>query len=54
MATSQTGQCQHVMRGAISVLAEHISPAELQWQLKAAGMQSQYMLAEVSTQATSS
>lgn len=52
MVASQNGHRQHVMRGAISVLAEHIRPAELQRQLKAAGLQSQCMPAKVSTWAT--
>jgi len=48
MAMSQTGHRRHIMRGAITVLAEHFSPAELQQQLKAAGLQAQYRPAKVS------
>jgi len=54
MAASQTGHRQHVMKGAIRILAEHSSPAELQRQLKAAGLPMQYMPAKVSIRATSS
>ncbi|DBA74125.1 TPA: hypothetical protein ACH3X1_010930 [Trebouxia sp. C0004] len=46
MAMGQTGNRQHVMRGAIIVLAEHISPAELQRQLQAAGLPLQCMPAK--------
>jgi hypothetical protein len=52
MVASQNGHRQHVMRGAISVLADHVCPAELQRQLKTAGLQSQCMPAKVSTWAT--
>ena len=52
MAMSQTGHRQHVMRGAIRVLAEHSSHAELQQQLGAAGLPLQYMPAKVSIRAT--
>jgi len=54
MGASQTGHRQHVMKGAIRVLAEHSSPAELQQQLKAAGLPLQYMPAKVSMRASSS
>ncbi len=37
-AASQTDHRQRIMRGAISVLVDHITPAELQQQLKVAGM----------------
>ncbi|KAL0040808.1 hypothetical protein WJX79_006079 [Trebouxia sp. C0005] len=47
---SQTGHRQHVMRAAVMALAEHISPAELQRQLKAAGLPSQCMPAKAQPQ----
>ena len=52
MAAGDPGYEQHVMRGAISVLAQWISPAELQQQLKVAGLQPQHTPAKVSTRET--
>ncbi len=54
MAAEDAGYQQHVIRGAISVLEQHISPAELQQQLKVAGLQSQCSPAKVSTRANPS
>ena len=52
MAAGDRGYQQHVMRGAISVLAQWISPAELQQLLKVAGLQLQHTPAKVSTRET--
>ena len=54
MAAGEAECRQHVMRGAISVLAQYISSAELQQQMKAAGLQPQHNSAQVSTRANPS
>ncbi|KAL0048268.1 hypothetical protein WJX82_011435 [Trebouxia sp. C0006] len=46
MAAGEAECRQHVMRGAISVLAQYISSAELQQQMKAAGLQPQHNSAQ--------
>ena len=51
MAAGDAGYQQYVMRGAISVLAQYISHAELQQQMKVAGLQPQHSPAQVSTRA---
>ncbi len=52
MAAGEAEYRQHVMRGAIGVLAQYISPAELQQQLKDAELQPQHNPAQVSTRGT--
>lgn len=49
MAVGEGEYRQHVMRGAISVLAQYISHAELQQQLQVAGLQPQHTPGQVSS-----